>query len=653
MAWLSSSIARRLLVAFVAIFAVTYITTAAVVFTSVEIAVAEAQGSALQSVADQRLSAIGDALNALATNLLAWARLDVMNDIPAGDIDKRIASSLEDLKSNYGLSGDIYVFDSEGVLVASSRLALESSSEPLPPSWQPGPDGLTFIDKTLNPFESEAGVALSLPVYASFAADFRLGTLVATVPWPSVAAYLTGDDSHAFLFNRGQRLITAAYALTDIPEGTIDAASLEERRLTLADGPHVAGYSTQTIALAPDWQVVVLRDLDTIDEPVDRVAFQLAKLGAALAIPIVLLIFWVSRRITNPIRELKTAVAGITSSGDLSERVSVHSRDELGALASAFNEMAGSLQVASGDRERALSDLEALNLSLEKRVAERTSDLESANKKLGNLSQQLSRYLSPQIYESIFQGKQTVEISTKRKELTVFFSDIKDFTATTEDLQPEELNALLNDYLTKMTEIALEHGATIDKYVGDAMLVFFGDPSTNGVEADAVACVKMAIAMQRRMVDLRAKWIDMGYSRPIHMRIGINTGYCNVGNFGSDLRMDYTIIGAEVNLAARLESICEPDGVMISGHTYQLVKNALDAEPQEPIQVKGISKPVTPYRVNGIFDDLDEGRTFIRSDTDDMRLFVDLRDLSDEQRQEIARELEAKAQLVRTKRPAG
>ena len=327
--------------------------------------------------------------------------------------------------------------------------------------------------------------------------------------------------------------------------------------------------------------------------------------------------------------------------------MTVKTRDELGALATAFNEMAQSLQHVSAGRIKALGDLEALNLNLENRVADRTHDLESANQKLARLSEQLSRYLSPQIYESIFEGRQTVEISTKRKQLTVFFSDIKDFTATTEDLQPEELNSLLNEYLTKMTTIALKHGATIDKYVGDAMLVFFGDPSSQGVQEDAIACVKMAVEMQREMIDLRAKWVDLGYSRPIHMRIGINTGFCNVGNFGSDLRMDYTIIGAEVNLAARLESICDPDGIVISGHTFQLVKNEIDAVPREPIQVKGISKPVTPYSVEGIFDDMDQGRTFIRSETEGMRLFVDLRELSDERRLEIAKELESKASLLK------
>lgn len=109
----------------------------------------------------------------------------------------------------------------------------------------------------------------------------------------------------------------------------------------------------------------------------------------------------------------------------------------------------------------------------------------------------------------------------------------------------------------------------------------------------------MTIAMQRRMVDLRAKWKEFGHERPIHMRIGINTEYCNVGNFGSEERMDYTIIGGEVNLAARLEGISEPDGIMLAYETFALVKQEIEAEEQEPIHVKGIAREIRPYAVKG------------------------------------------------------
>src|SRR5262249_42326257 len=150
----------------------------------------------------------------------------------------------------------------------------------------------------------------------------------------------------------------------------------------------------------------------------------------------------------------------------------------------------------------------------------------------------LSKYLSPQVYSSIFSGSQDVRIASSRKKLTIFFSDIADFTETTDALESEELTALLNHYLTEMSKIALAHGATIDKYIGDAILAFFGDPETRGVQEDAMACVDMAIAMQRRMRELQAEWSDAGLQKPFELRIGINTGYCTVGNFGSEDRMD-------------------------------------------------------------------------------------------------------------------
>ena len=185
------------------------------------------------------------------------------------------------------------------------------------------------------------------------------------------------------------------------------------------------------------------------------------------------------------------------------------------------------------------------------------------NKELEALSNKLSKYLSPQIYHSIFTGAQNVEIASNRKKLTIFFSDVVNFTETTDKLESEDLTNLLNRYLTEMSDIALAHGATIDKYIGDAIMVFFGDPETKGVKEDARACVRMAVAMLRRLRELQAEWQELGAEKPFHLRIGINTGYVTVGNFGSDDRMDYTIIGSAVNLTARLQSHSEIDGILL------------------------------------------------------------------------------------------
>ena len=266
--------------------------------------------------------------------------------------------------------------------------------------------------------------------------------------------------------------------------------------------------------------------------------------------------------------------------------------------------------------------------------------LDEKNKMLEGLSTSLSKYLSPQIYEAIFSGDTEVKLTTQRKKLTVFFSDLKDFTETSENLQPEDLNYLLNNYFTAMTTIALKHGATIDKFVGDAMLVFFGDPKTNGVVEDAKACVRMAIEMQRKMEDLRDKWKDKGFANPFRMRAGINTGYCNVGNFGSDHRMDYTIIGGEVNLAARLEQSSETDGILLSAETYALVKDIVDAQERDPIQVKGIARQVRTYAVQNIYEGLDEERQFIRKERPGLTYLLDLEKLPEGDHGEVIADLE-------------
>ncbi len=269
-----------------------------------------------------------------------------------------------------------------------------------------------------------------------------------------------------------------------------------------------------------------------------------------------------------------------------------------------------------------------------KRMDDANRQVTEKNKMLEGLSTQLSKYLSPQVYSQIFAGEQTVGISSKRKKLTVFFSDIADFTATTDSLESEELTSLLNHYFTEMSNIALEYGATIDKYVGDAMILFFGDPESRGVKEDATTCVKMAIAMQRRMRELRSEWQDLGFEKPFQLRIGINTGFCTVGNFGSEDRMDYTIIGNEVNLAARLQTHAELGGILLAHQAYALVKDTVLAEEQEPVTVKGFARPIRTYSVVGIYNDLAADGKIIHHQRQGLQAFVDFDKLASDDRAE-------------------
>jgi class 3 adenylate cyclase len=263
-------------------------------------------------------------------------------------------------------------------------------------------------------------------------------------------------------------------------------------------------------------------------------------------------------------------------------------------------------------------------LEAKRRTEEANKLVTEKNETLEALSSKLAKYLSPQIYNSIFSGEQDVEITSKRKKLTIFFSDIAAFTETTDNLESEELTNVLNHYLTEMSTIALEYGATIDKYIGDAMLLFFGDPETKGVGEDAKACVMMAIAMQHRMRELEYEWRTRGLERPFRIRMGICTGFCTVGNFGSRDRMDYTIIGNEVNLAARLESAAEPGSILLAHETNSLVQDIVLTEEQPPMTVKGFMRPINNYKVVGTYDELvDEGRVVLQ-ERDGLRVLVDL-----------------------------
>lgn len=274
-------------------------------------------------------------------------------------------------------------------------------------------------------------------------------------------------------------------------------------------------------------------------------------------------------------------------------------------------------------QQQALINQITANYQLEEKVRERTLALEQ-------LTGKLAKYLSPQVYNSIFEGDNDVHVQTRRKKLTIFFSDIKGFTEITDSLESEVLSHLLNNYLDEMAQIALRHGGTVDKFIGDAVMVFFGDPQSNGDKADALACVRMAIEMRERMIDLRLKWQNEGIAYPLHIRCGVNTGFCTVGNFGSENRMDYTIVGGQVNLASRLESSAAMDQILISHETYSLIKDEIFCEYQGEVRVKGIHHPVKSYQVVDTYDYLNTSITEFYRDIRGFNLAIDLREVDRE-----------------------
>ena len=263
---------------------------------------------------------------------------------------------------------------------------------------------------------------------------------------------------------------------------------------------------------------------------------------------------------------------------------------------STFTESLNGVQGQLIDRT-AETILKQENENLIKLNQEAYDSLKDKNAKLEKISNRLAKYLSPQIYKNIFESDSEHTNEYKRKKLTVFFSDIKGFTNLSDSLDPDLLAELVNDYLSAMTDIALKHGGTIDKFIGDAILVFFGDPESDGLKKDASKCLSMAIAMQNKVNELDKNWKeDHGIKDGLKVRMGISTGYCTVGNFGSVQRVDYTVLGSTVNLASRLESICEPKKILVAPETKSLLEKEFEFVAQDAVKLKGFNQPVVPYQ---------------------------------------------------------
>ena len=283
------------------------------------------------------------------------------------------------------------------------------------------------------------------------------------------------------------------------------------------------------------------------------------------------------------------------------------------------------------------------------RLTQARIEIKREQEKAARLARNLAKYLSPQVWEMIFSGKKHVRLETQRKKLTVFFSDIKGFSELAEELEAEQLTDLLNTYLNEMSKIALKYGGTIDKFVGDSVLVFFGDPTSQGAKKDAVNAVSMAVAMRKHMKVLRQQWRAQGITKPLEIRMGLNTGYCTVGNFGADTRMDYTIIGREVNLASRLESSSEAGEILISHETYSLIKDVIMCRDKGQITVKGFSRPIQIYQVVDFRRDLGARSSYVEHELPGFSMYLDTNGIQNYDKERVIEALRQAAEKLRDK----
>lgn len=213
------------------------------------------------------------------------------------------------------------------------------------------------------------------------------------------------------------------------------------------------------------------------------------------------------------------------------------------------------------------------------------------------ITQMFGRYLSPGVVQELIVNRDLVQLAGRKQRLTIFFSDIRGFTSMSERLPAEEVSTILNEYFKRMTKIVFNHRGTLDKFMGDAIMAFFGNPVYFADHAKEA--VEMALDMREEMGRMLQYWKDHGKEYNIGIGMGVNTGEVVVGNLGSSDFFDYTVIGDDVNLACRLEAIAKAGQILISQPTYEEIKEHFEVNRLEPVMVKGKSQPVQIYEVNG------------------------------------------------------
>lgn len=241
--------------------------------------------------------------------------------------------------------------------------------------------------------------------------------------------------------------------------------------------------------------------------------------------------------------------------------------------------------------QRQAAELAEWNHTLEDRVSAQVEDLE----RLGRLR----RFLSPQLAELIVNSDDESVLQSHRREITVVFCDLRGFTAFSETAEPEEVMAVLADFHGELGKLIHAFGGTLERFAGDALMMFFNDPFP--IEDAPLRAVRMALAMQNRVAELIVGWRKRGHD--LALGIGIAVGYATMGRIGFEGRFDYGAVGSVVNLAARLCSEAQGGQILLAPKALAAVEEAVSAEPVGELTLKGFHKPVPAFAVTGLLED--------------------------------------------------
>src|SRR5262249_31515287 len=406
--------------------------------------------------------------------------------------------------------------------------------------------GYRRIIKSLTAIRDETLLTTPMRTLANYDAATRTARIVVTMadderPGESIVIGPEAADAVAWTFDDGVARYTRIYRVRGGLHISAFAPILDARGRTAA---------VLEVDYPVDFYLDRLRELDT------TIALgSLAALGLALVLAVVF-----ARQLTRPIVALTTA-AGRVASGDLSQAVDVTSRDEVGHLTRAFNAM------VEGLRQREV------------------------------IRNAFGRYVSPEVAQAVLDSPGGLALGGRKREITVLMSDLRGYTRFAEHGDPAGVMAVLNDYLGRMADIVIAHGGTINEFIGDAIFAIYGAPIEHPDHAERAAAT--ALAMQRAMDALNEANTARGRPR-FEMGIGINTGEAVVGNIGSEQRTKYAVVGAAVNLAARVEGCTVGGQILLTESTVRYLGPLADVASPVHVELKGLDAPVALYELRGL-----------------------------------------------------
>jgi class 3 adenylate cyclase/HAMP domain-containing protein len=391
---------------------------------------------------------------------------------------------------------------------------------------------------------------------------------------------IRSDSELIFAVDRTGALAMTTADITATPEETRLLASLAGRQEEGWRQVRVGGIERvgQAVLVAPfGWYVLVTSTRDSFYRATDQILFQSILILGLFAVLSVILLVLFSGYLTRPLRAVVMAMRGIIASDDLSKRVDLLYRDETGELGHTFNIMTGELQ-------RAYEQIKGFALE--------TAIAKKRELKIRNIFQ---KFVPNEVIETIFQNPESMLVGDNRI-LSVLFSDIRGFTAISERMRPEDLVEALNAYFSRMVDVIITRRGIVDKYMGDAIMAFFGAPVKH--DDDAYQSVMAGLDM----IDALVRFNDEQASKqraPFRIGIGINYGVVTVGNIGSEKKMDYTVIGDMVNLASRLEGLTKlyHEPMIISEALHRSVEKSMPCRMLDRVAVKGKRQGVRIYCV--------------------------------------------------------